>query len=86
MATEPPTYEQITLTRHLGHPLTVDIAPRHSKISLGLLMAQPYVEYRYPDLLVIADQVVYRITGWDPAGGTLTVELVEDHRPTAKEG
>ena len=37
------------------------------------------------DHVIITDQVIYRIIGWDPAVAALIMELVEDRRPQAAE-
>lgn len=81
-STQQITYESIIFTRHLGHPLTIDNAPEHTKISLGVLADhRVYIHEQGPGRLVIADQVEYLVTGYDPADCTLTLQLIEDHRP-----
>ncbi|WNI19159.1 hypothetical protein [Actinacidiphila sp. ITFR-21] len=80
------TYEDIVFTRRVGHPLSVDTAPRHSKMSLALLFdARAYIHAHDPGHLVFADQVEYAVTGYDPADCTLTLELAKDHRPDQNE-
>ena len=80
-----PEYGDIQLTRHLGIGVTVDKAPQRAKMDVDLL-AQPglYLRVEHGDV-VIADQVVYRITGYDPASCTLTLELIKDWRPGQKD-
>ncbi|MDX2702181.1 hypothetical protein PV350_04880 [Streptomyces sp. PA03-6a] len=81
------TYEPLTMTRELGHPITVDTAPARTKMDLGLLMnGRAYIYLLGDGSLNIADQVVYRITGYDPADGALLLELVADHRPADAPG
>lgn len=85
---EQPTYESINLSRHRGRGLIVDRAPQHAKISVTALFDRaPWVALYLlePDMLNVADQVLYRITGWDPTDATLTIELVEDWRPKKSE-
>lgn len=80
-----PEYGDIQLTRRLGIGVTVDSAPQRAKMDVGVL-TQPGMYIRIEgDGIVIADQVVYRITGYDPAGCTLTVELLKDWRPGQKD-
>ncbi|GGS41762.1 hypothetical protein F2B00_03485 [Streptomyces parvus] len=80
-----PEHEAIQLTRHLGKGTTVDVAPQHAKMAVDYL-AHPgtYLRVESGDI-VIADQVVYRITGYDPTDYTLTLELVQDWRPGQKD-
>jgi hypothetical protein len=80
----PVTYEGIVFSREMGRGVAITIAPKHSKISLGVLVT-PTVLIREtaPGHLLFADQVEYVITGYDPADATLTLELVEDYRPVA---
>ncbi|MFJ8784991.1 hypothetical protein [Streptomyces sp. NPDC102476] len=75
-----PQYEDVVFTRHRGHAITVDTAPERTRISLHALLDR-YAYLHMPDeqTIVFADQVVYRITGYD--AGTLELELVEDWRP-----
>jgi hypothetical protein len=74
----------IVFTRHQGHAITVDTAPEHTRISLHALVDR-YAYLHMPDeqTIVFADQVVYRITGYD--AGALELELVQDWRPAAPE-
>lgn len=77
-----PEYEYVQVTRVRGRGLVVDTAPRHTKITLGILADGRFgIHFLRPDVINLADQVIYRITGWDPTDSTLTLELVEDWRP-----
>lgn len=78
----PISYEDVVFTRRLGHPISVDTAPRHTKMSLALLLTNgAYIHVHGSGHLVFADQVEYVITGYDPDDCALTLELVKDHRP-----
>jgi PAS domain-containing protein len=80
-----PEYGDVQLTRRLGIGVTVDSAPQRAKMHVDLL-ARPGLYIRAEDGdIVIADQVVYRITGYDPADYTLALELVADWRPGQKD-
>lgn len=74
-------YADIVFTRHQGRAITVDgPAPARTRIHLQALMDRyAYLHMPDPQTIVFADQVVYRITGYDE--GKLTLELVEDWRP-----
>lgn len=63
----------------------VDEAPQRAKMDVDLL-AQPglYLRVAHGDV-VIADQVVYRITGYNPDDCMLLLELVKDWRPGQKD-
>jgi len=57
-------------------------APPLTRISLELIAeADPAVLKIRGDLITVAGQVVYRITGWDDLGKALLAKLVEDRRP-----
>lgn len=78
-------YGEIQLTRHLGRGPTVDTAPQQAKFDVDLL-ALPGSYLRVEEgHIVIADQVIYRITGYDPSDCALTLELVTDWRPGQKD-
>jgi hypothetical protein len=80
------TYEDVVITRRLGHPLSIDTAPQHTKIAVALLFdARAYIRTYGPGHIVIADQVEYEITGYDPADCALTLRLVHDWRPGQKD-
>lgn len=80
-----PEYGPLQVTRHLGIGLKVDTAPKRTKFDIEAL-TQSSTYLRLDDgHIVIADQVVYRITGYDPADRTLTLELVKDYRPGEKD-
>jgi hypothetical protein len=73
---------EIVLTRELGRGLVVLSADRRSRITLELLANGTWgLDMCGPDLINIADQVLYQITGYDPESCALTLELVEDWRP-----
>jgi hypothetical protein len=85
-AVDAPAEEQpigdIQLTRHLGRGLIVDTAPRRSRIALAVLADAKWGATMAGDNQVnIADQVLYRVTGYDPETASLLLELVEDWRP-----
>ncbi len=85
MTEDPIVYEGVVVTRRMGHPLSVDTAPRHAKMNLELLFeARAYLQVFDGDHLAIANQVEYAVTGYDPADCTLTLELVKDHRPAGQ--
>jgi hypothetical protein len=57
-------------------------APREALISLELLAsADPELVRVCGDLVEIADQVVYRVTGWCTQPRALLCWLAEDRRP-----
>lgn len=78
-------YGDIQISRHLGIGIKVDTAPQQTKMDVGFL-ANPgaYLRVEGGDV-VIADQVVYRITGYGSADYTLTLDLVADWRPGQKD-
>jgi hypothetical protein len=78
-------YGHVQVTRHLGKGVTVDAAPQRAKMDVGLLTHPGlYLRVEAGDI-VLADQVVYRITGYDPDDYTLTLELLTDWRPGEKD-
>ena len=78
--TEQTEYTDIVFTRHRGRGITVDTAPPRTRIALPVLADRnSYIHLPTPDTIVIADQVVYQVTGY--RDGTLELELVEDWRP-----
>jgi PAS domain-containing protein len=78
-------YRDVQATRHLGIGVKVDVAPQRAKMAVSFL-AHPGLYLRIEDGdIVLADQVVYRITGYNPADYTLTLELVKDWRPGEKD-
>lgn len=80
-----PEYGDIQLTRRLGVGVTVDEAPERAKMDVDLLgQSGLYIRIEHGDV-VIADQVVYRITGYDPASCTLKLDLITDWRPGQKD-
>jgi hypothetical protein len=80
-----PEYGDIQLTRHLGRGVTVDTAPERAKMSVDAISGQGLLRIEGGDNIVIADQVAYRITGYDSNDCTLTLELVKDWRPGQKD-
>lgn len=78
-------YGYVQATRYLGIGIKIDNAPQRAKLAVSSL-TQPglYVRVDGGDI-VLADQVVYRITGYDPTDSTLTLELVKDWRPGQKD-
>lgn len=76
-----PQYAAIKFTRHRGQAITVDEAPPRARMDLRVL-ADRYAYLHMPamDVIVFADQVVYKVTGYED--GALLLELVEDWRPT----
>lgn len=78
-----PEYADIVFTRHQGQAITIDgPAPTHTRIALRVLADRyTYLHMAAPDTIVFADQVVYRVTGYDEGACALTLELVEDWRP-----
>lgn len=76
-----PQYADIVFTRHRGQAITVDgPAPARSRIHVTALMDRyAYLHMPTPDTIVFADQVVYRITGYED--GALLLDFVEDWRP-----
>jgi hypothetical protein len=80
-----PEYGDLQITRHLGAGIKVDSAPQLAKMAISYL-AHPGLYLRVEDGdIVIADQVVYQITGYDPTDCTLTLELLKDWRPGQKD-
>ncbi|MGH3834184.1 MAG: hypothetical protein ACRDSF_00550 [Pseudonocardiaceae bacterium] len=56
-------------------------APRTTRISLALIQqSDPRSLVVTGNTIAIADQVVYRVTGWDAHGSALLCELSEDRR------
>jgi hypothetical protein len=80
-----PDHGEIQLTRHLGIGVTVDSAPQRATMDVDVL-GQPglYLRIEHGDI-VIADQVVYRITSYNPADQTFALELLKDWRPGQKD-
>jgi hypothetical protein len=80
-----PEYGEVQLTRRLGIGVTVDSTPQRARMDIDLI-AQPglYIRVEGGDI-VIADQVVYRITGYNRQDCTLALELIKDWRPGQKD-
>lgn len=80
-----PGYGDIQLTRKLGHGLIVDHAPARARIALSVLVDAKWgARLERSDLVNIGDQVLYRVTGYDPESAALLLDLVEDWRPAVK--
>lgn len=79
----PPAREtpgEIVITRTPGRVQVVK-APALARISLRTLSVACEHEVRVEaDRITLADQVTYRVTGWEPDPGNLLVRLVEDRR------
>ncbi|MDJ0460621.1 hypothetical protein [Streptomyces sp. H27-C3] len=74
--------DDIVLTTERGRALTVVQAPHRSSMALNMITEhKAYLRMPTPDLIEIANQVVYRVTGYDAAACTLLLELAEDWRP-----
>lgn len=77
-------FADLMFTRHRGKAITIDTAPARTRISVQALVDRyAYLTMPKPDIVVFADQVVYRVTGWDLGSRCLELELLEDMRPTA---
>lgn len=84
---ERPGIGDIQLTSQLGYGLRVDTAPVRTRMALTVLADHGWgATMRGADCVNIADQVLYRVVGYDPESAALLLELVEDWRPvpTAK--
>lgn len=85
-----PGLGEIQVSRHRGRGVVVDVAPARALIGLRIIrdLAWPanIAEVGEPDLVNLANQVLYRVVGYSPETASLIVELVEDWRPapTAK--
>lgn len=82
-----PGLGEIQLTRHLGRGFVVDTAPARARIALTVLASRGWgAVLSGDDLVNVADQVLYRVVGYDPGSASLVLDLVEDWRPvpTAK--
>jgi hypothetical protein len=77
----PIEYGGIQISRRLGHGIVVDTAPQHAKAYIGILDGGRNGCSVEDDCIRIADQVLYQVTGYDPADATLTLRLVHDWRP-----
>lgn len=83
--TDQPVIGEIQVARQRGRGVIVDHAPARALLGLRIIrdLAWPanIAEVGDPDLVNIADQVLYRVIGYDPGQASLIVELVEDWRP-----
>lgn len=71
--------DQIVFTRTPGRT-EITKAPHKAKITLeSLATGCGHEVTAQGDLITLAEQVVYRVVGWDPLGA-LAVELYEDRR------
>jgi hypothetical protein len=76
-----PGIGEIQLSRVLGRGLVVDHAPARSRMALHVLADRGWGAcLQGVDLVNIAEQALYRITGWDPESASLLLDLVEDWR------
>ncbi|MDX3515893.1 hypothetical protein PV755_44550 [Streptomyces caniscabiei] len=79
-----PGIGEIQVTRQRGRGVIVDHAPARALLGLRIIrdLAWPanIAEVGDPDLVNIADQVLYRVIGYDREHTSLIVELVEDWR------
>jgi hypothetical protein len=76
----------IRISRVQGRGLVVDQAPARSRMALHVLADSGWgVRFYGLDLVNVAEQVLYQVTGWDPESGNLLVDLVEDWRPDASK-
>lgn len=74
-----PQIESLVIHTHPGPCCTVEYAPPVAAFSLELIQQADPRELRVDrDLLHVADQVTYRVTGWQ--GFAVTAELFEDRR------
>ncbi|MEW2164370.1 hypothetical protein AB0912_15460 [Streptomyces sp. NPDC007084] len=79
-----PQFAEMVFTRHRGRGITIDTAPARTRISVQALVDKySYLHMPRPDVVVFADQVVYRVAGYDPVLSALELELLEDMRPAA---
>jgi hypothetical protein len=77
-----PGLGDIQLSRVQGRGLVVDQAPARSRMALHVLADSGWgSRLQGLDLVNIGDQVLYRVTGYDPESASLLLELVEDWRP-----
>ena len=75
-----PLYGQIMLTRFQDHVI-VTCAPTVALIDPEVLFHDRTLGVRvHGDLIELADQATYRITGWNPNCHSLIVLLEKDHR------
>lgn len=80
-----PGLGDIQLTRTLGRGLIVETAPPRARMAVELLANGAYgLTMQGPEHINIADQVCYRVVGYDPGSAALVLELVEDWRPKAQ--
>jgi hypothetical protein len=79
-ANEDPLYGQIMMTRFRDH-MIVTCAPTVALINPEVLFHDRAVGVRvHDDMIELADQATYRITGWDRERRALIVLLEGDHR------
>jgi hypothetical protein len=82
-----PGIGEIQVSRQRGRGVVVDTAPQRALIGLRIVrdLAWPanIAEVGDPDLINIADQVLYRVVGYAPEQAALVVDLVEDWRRPA---
>ncbi|MBB5932352.1 hypothetical protein [Streptomyces echinatus] len=75
----------IQLSRHQGRGIVVDTAPPRTLMALTVLANGGWWGTRMQDAdhVNIAEQVLYKVIGYDPERAALVLELVEDWRTTA---
>lgn len=78
--TERIDYRSIDFVRVLGRGIVVKTAPQHALLGVGCLVSNTF-QFMDGDHILIADQVTYQVTGYDPVMCALKLALVEDHRP-----
>lgn len=77
-----PGIGDVQLSRHLGQGLRVDTAPARARMTLTVLADMGWgARMQGADCVNIADQVLYRVVGYDAESASLLLELVEDWRP-----
>lgn len=79
--------QEIVVVRHRGRGLVVESAPEHARIPLARLVDRAWgLGLASADRIVLAEQVLYQVVGYNPATASLEVTLVKDWRPAAGTG
>jgi len=77
-------YGCIHMERTLGKGVRVTAAPQRSNITLEALLAGRFsLSVQGGDQLLILDQVLYQIVGYNSVACALELALIEDYRPGA---
>ena len=77
-----PGLGDVQVTRELGRGLRVDTAPARTRMALTLFADLGWgAQMQGEDCVNIADQVLYRVVGYDAESAALVLDLVEDWRP-----